>query len=378
MSEFTLGIHDYSDDWANIVRGSNKTAWAIHTTAIGHDRNDRNGGDFRHPGTTAVVRLNNSYGSGGTIPLPSEYVNFAERCANFVQASQGIEYVVIGNEIALSWDWPEGQVITLANYVKCYLLCYSAIKSVAPQVKIAPQGIAPWNNSVPDAQDWIEQLPKMLSMIGDSIEWICLHAYTKGYGHEKFYNNPAMDPPYQNHKFGWEALWQYMNAIQPAWRHLPVLISEVNGDEPWSADQNGWIQKMYNVINDWNIKPQNQKILCAALFRWAPHDDRWDMSRYGNAVQDFRNAVARGYRHNYMPHTPSPDVPVRPVLGPRQARVSAEAGLNLREFPEATAVIKAVLGNGTIVEKIATHGDWMRVNADGIEGYVWAGYMESI
>jgi hypothetical protein len=378
MSEWTLGVHDYSDDWANIVRGSNKTAWAIHTEAVGFDVNDMSGKKYPSGGITNVVRLNNGYGSSGTIPLPQNYSAFAQRCANFVKASSNISYVTCGNEIALEWERPEGQPITLANYVKCYLLCYSAIKSVAPQVKVAPQAPAPWNPQVPDCPDWIEQLPKMLSMVGDSIDWICLHAYTKGYGHETFYNNPMMNPPYQGHKFGWETLWEYMNAIQPAWRHLPVLITETNGDGPWSEDHHGWIQKMYSVINDWNVKPQNQKILCSALFRWAPHDDRWDMSRHGNAVQDFRGAAANGYRHNYTPATPTPDVPVRPVLGPRQARVTAEAGLNLRARADATSDIKAVLGYGEIVEKLTTYGDWMMVKCEDITGFVWAGYMEEL
>lgn len=379
MSEFIYAIHDFSEEWANIIRAANKTGWAIHTEAVGRDANDRGGKSYSTQGITNVARLNNGYGKGtGVIPTPQFYDDFAKRCANFVAGSNGLDYVVIGNEIALEWEQPDDNPITLANYAQCYLRCYKAIKAVKPGVLVAPQAPAPWNNRTPDAPDWIEQLPKMLSLIGQSVDWIALHAYTKGYGLDKFNNNHTMNPPYQGHKFGWETLWEYMRSIPPAWRHLPVLVTETNGDGSWGDNHSGWIQHMYAEINSWNEKPGNQKILASALFRWAKHDEKWDMSRHGATVDDFRRAVnGTAYRHNFIASTPTPAAPVRPQLGPNQLRIVAEAGLNMRRAANRDATIITSLSNGTVVTKLADAGEWVEVTSGEYRGFVFAQYTEA-
>lgn len=371
-SPHIFAIHDYSDDWSHLVREAGKTAWCVHTEAVGINPNDRSGKQYPANIVTNIVRLNNGYGKyTGVIPMPDKYADFAQRCANFVQASANIDYVVLGNEIALEWEQPSDAPITLATYMDCYRQCYDAIKSVAPHVKIAPQAPAPWNNRVPDAQDWIKQLPQMLSMAGGKVDWICLHAYTKGYGLDKFHNNPTMNPPFQNHKFGWEALWQYMDSIPLLFRHLPVMITETNGDDSWAHDHGDWIQALYAEIDNWNKRPGTQKILCAALFRWAPHDDRWDMSRHGNAVNDFRQALTRDYRHGW---SAGPVPTIAPKLGPNQKRVKAEAGLNLRSVPGGAVIV--VMPDQATVTVIESSGDWWLLQYEAHTGYAHKDYLE--
>ena len=358
MSDHLFGMHDYHDDWANMVRAAGKQAWCVHTEAVGCDPRDTSGKGYPE-GVTNIVRLNNGYGKGtGVIPLPDRYNDFAKRCANFVAASRNIQFVVVGNEIALSWEWPDDNPITLANYMACYLKCYIAIKTIAPNVKVSPQAPAPWNNRTPDAQDWIEQLRLQLDMSKGNVDWIALHAYTKGYGPDKFANNPVMGAPYQHRKFGWESLYEYMSVIPYAYRQLPSIITECNADHTWADDHSGWIQQMYAELDKWNHTFGNQRILGACMFRWARHDDKWDLSRHSNAVDDFRQALTHDYRHGY-----------NPGATPNQRYVNAEAGLNLRDMPGGN-IIK-LLPNGTPVEVSSDHGEWLCVIADNVRGFVF-------
>lgn len=360
-SEFIYGIHDYHDDWASLAAG--KQAWCVHTEAVGIDQNDHSGKTYPD-GVTNLVRLNNGYGKGtGVIPLPNRYDDFAKRCANFVAASRNIWGVIIGNEIQLTWEWPSDDPIKLTDYMQCYLKCYDAIKSVAPNVKVSMQAPAPWNPSTPDAADWITQLATQLNMAGNKVDWIALHAYTKGYGSDKFSNNPTMNPPWNHRKFGWEALYEYMQIIPFNKRHLPVIITEANADSSWSDNPGNWIQQMYAEVNKWNGTFGNQKILGACLFRWARHDDRWDMSRHSRAVDDFRAALQHDYRHGWQSGQPAIN----------QRRVAAPDGLNLRDMPNGNVI--ATLPDGTLVEVLSEHDEWLLVTVAGQRGFVFGQYI---
>ena len=363
MSEFIFGVHDYHDDWANMVHGAGKQAWCVHTEAVGTDPNDHSGKTYPD-GVTNLVRLNNGYGKGtGVIPLPNRYGDFAKRCANFIAASRNIWGVIIGNEIQLTWEWPSDDPIRLTDYVACYLQCYSAIKAVAPQVQISMQAPAPWNPSTPDATDWITQLATQLNMVGDKVDWIALHAYTKGYGADKFAGNPVMGAPYQHRKFGWEALYEYLQVIPFDKRHLPVIVTETNADGAWGDNPGDWIRQMYAEVNKWNQTFGNQKILGACLFRWAKHDDRWDMSRHGRSVDDFRQALASDYRHGFIPGKSTVD----------QRKVNAADGLNLRDMPGGNLI--TTLPNGTPLEVLSEHGEWLLVMVGDRRGFVHSDYV---
>ena len=362
MSEFIFGVHDYHDDWANMVKQAGKQAWCVHTEAVGTDPNDHSGKTYPDS-VTNLVRLNNGYGKGtGVIPLPHRYGDFAKRCANFVANSKNIWGVIIGNEIALEWEQPDDNPIRLTDYVTCYLKCYDAIKSVAPHVKISMQAPAPWNNRTPDAQDWITQLATQLNMVGD-VDWVALHAYTKGYGADKFAGNPVMGAPYQHRKFGWEALYEYMQVIPFNKRQLPVIITETNADGAWGDNPGDWIRQVYAEVNKWNKGFGNQKILGACLFRWAKHDDRWDMSRHSRSVDDFRAALANDCRHGFIPGQSTVD----------QRKVNAPDGLNLRDMPGGNLI--TTLPNGTPLEVLSKHGEWLLVMAGDRRGFVHSDYV---
>ena len=357
-SKFITGVHDPGGEHLLGGRG-----WIVFTEMV-----DSQPGDYRRyvdQGLGVIVRLNNGYHPAGTIPTPDRYAEFAQKCAAWVAASQGVEWLTIGNEISLEWEWPTEKPITLASYLDCYRQVYTAIKAVAPHVKIAPQAVAPWNASTPDAPDWISQLRVMLLALDNKVDWINLHAYTRGYGLDRFTSGERMNPPWQTHYSGWETLYQFMHVIPDHMHHLPVMVTEVNGNAPWSQYQRGWVQAMYNEIAEWNAEPGAQQIRAACLFRWAPHDSQWDMSQCSQAHDDLRSAVAKGYQWR----------DARPQVLPAPqwtGFVTATNGLNLRTEPHATANVLTTIAMGERVAISEQRGDWLAATYGALSGWVSA------
>jgi hypothetical protein len=359
-SKFLYGIHDPGGEHILSGRG-----WVVFTETA-----DGQPGDYRRyadQGLGVIVRLNHGYGKGtGTIPTPDRYAEFAQRCAAWVAASQGVEWLVIGNEIAHYHEWPTDQPITLASYLDCYRQCYKAIKAVAPNVKIAPQAVAPWNASTPDAPDWILQLRQMLLALDGMVDWICLHAYTRGYTPSAFVTGAVMDAPWNYHYSGWETLWQFMAEIPLYMRHLPVMVTEANGNQPWATYQAGWVQALYQQIEQWNAKPGNQQIRCVALFRWARHDSQWDMSQCNQAHDDLRSAVALGYQWREA----QPQV----LPAPEQwtGYVTASPFLRLRAEPNTTSNVLVEVVTGEKVTVTGQRDGWLQVNYGALTGWMLA------
>jgi hypothetical protein len=359
-SKFITGIHDPGGEHLLQGRG-----WLVFTETV-----DSQPGDYRRyadQGLGVIVRLNNGYGKGtGTIPTPDRYAEFAQKCARWVAASQGVEWITIGNEIALEWEWPTDQPIRLADYIDCYRQCYQAIKAVAPHVKIAPQAVAPWNASTPDAPDWILQLRHMLLAAHDITDWINLHAYTRGYGLDRFTSGEQMNPPWRTHFGGWETLWQFMHVIPMHMRQLPVMVTEANGNAPWSQYQRGWVQALYNDIAEWNAEPGAQQIRAVCLFRWARHDAQWDMSQCGQAHDDLRAAVAQG--HQWRGVQPQ----VLPAPQAWTGYVTASPFLRLRAEPNTTSNVLAQIDTGEQVSITDRRGDWLAATYGALSGWVSA------
>lgn len=384
MSRNLFGMHDYGN-WVDLVLAAGKSAWCVNTEAIGCDPNDHGGASYNtHDGRiTHITRLNNGYGSAGTIPLPDRYGDFAQRCANFVAASNGCNYWIIGNEIALGWEWPEGQQITLDNYVRAFALARSAIKRVKPDALVMPQPPAPWNTAVQypgnEAGDWVQQLPDMLNKIGPgNLDAIALHIYAMSHdpgtvtGHEK------MDPPFNHRSKTFQAYREYMAAIPGAFKNLPVLITESNPDG-WENTNNGWIQNAYAELNHWNQDPNNQPIRCLAFYRWPTADrDKFHISTKGGVIDDYKAAL----QHDYIwperaLHAHS--VGIGAALGAAALRagqkVTTQAQARLRVNPGVGAGMVATLdpGKQCVILSGPEKADdlqWYRVTVDAVAGWI--------
>ena len=117
---------------------------------------------------TPIVRLNNGYGSAGSIPFAAQYDAFAQQCAVFIAGSQGAQIWVIGNETNSGWERPGnsdgngGEVITTAQYAQCFVKCRAAIKKLPGHTDdwIVPSAPAPWNPQTTDSGnsngDWVK------------------------------------------------------------------------------------------------------------------------------------------------------------------------------------------------------------------------------
>ena len=134
---YIYAIHDPGGE-SNM---SSAKGWIVWTEAIGiSGSGGANYSSWSSQGYGVIVRLNNGYGSSGTLPFQSQYGQFAARCANFIQNSSGVDYWIIGNETNLPREWPgnvdgnpaTGEPITVARYVDCYNQCWTAIKNAVP------------------------------------------------------------------------------------------------------------------------------------------------------------------------------------------------------------------------------------------------------
>lgn len=315
---YIYGIHDPGGE-SNM---SSAKGWIVWTEAIGISGSGGvNYSSWSSQGYGVIVRLNNGYGSSGTIPYQSQYAQFASRCANFVQNSSGVDYWIIGNETNLPREWPgnnngdpnTGEPITVARYVSCYTQCYNAIKAVAPGAKICPSPSGTWSPPWPaqGIEGFVDYWVNCLNGIGASkIDGLILHAYTHGCDPALVTSNQLMGPPYQTIYYHFRVYLNYMSAIPASMNTKPVLITECNqnvecagGGSPqhtWSNVNSGWVRNIYSEINNWN-NANAQKIRCVALFRWpvVPEGQyTFGWSDKSGVIQDFQQAVAFGYQWN--------------------------------------------------------------------------------
>lgn len=361
MAQHLFGMHDFSYEWVDLVKSAGKTGWSVNTEAIGCDPNDHGGKNYDTCGgvVTHITRLNNGYGSAGTIPLPDRYSDFARRCANFVAASQGCNHWIVGNEIGLAWEWPEGQRITLDNYVQCFKQVRQAIKSVQPDAVVIPQAPAPWNVEVRydgnPGGDWVQQLPDMLNRIGaGNVDAIALHAYSHGHDAGLISDEKRMDAPFNHRRYHFRAYIEYMEAIPQAFRNLPVLITEANPDG-WNDTNNGWIQTAYAEIDRWNQDGNHQPIRCLCFYRW-PNEDReqFHIRSKGGVVDDFKQALQRDYRWPERTFKTGGNMSIGTAIGNAAASTKFKAGdlvvtkvaARLRNAPNASGEVVSNLDPG--------------------------------
>ena len=330
-SEYLYGFHDPGGE--EIMLGRGVPGWVVVTTAIGSNPHDRTGQDFSslsNRGLGVIVRLNNGYSPAGTLPFARDYDAFAQRCANFVEASSGARIWIVGNEPnhpiewpGARWDWSvvpprpinpdtQGEPITPERYAQAYKKVRAAIHAVPghenDQVLVA--AVAPWNplTSYPGNEngDWVQYFADMLQLIGPSqCDGITLHTYTHGADPNFIESEAKMQPPFDAYHWHFRAYQDFMNAIPAAMRHLPVYITETDqGDAPWANVNSGWVKRAYQEIDRWN-KTHSQKIRALILYRWSK-DDKWYIEGKQGVIDDFGEAMALGLKWTDSGEEPPP------------------------------------------------------------------------
>ena len=330
-SEYLYGFHDSGGE--DIMLGRGIPGWVVVTTAIGSNPHDNSGQDFSslsNRGLGVIVRLNNGYSPAGTLPHERDYDAFAQRCANFVQASSGARIWIVGNEPnhpiewpGAQWDWSaipphpirpdtRGEPITPERYAKAYKKVRAAIHATPghenDQVLVA--AVAPWNplTTYPGNEngDWVQYFADVLRLIGPSqCDGLTLHAYTHGSDPNFIESDARMAPPFDAYHWHFRAYQDFMNAIPEEMRHLPVYITETDqGDEPWHNANTGWVKRAYQEIDNWN-KTHAQKIRALILYRWST-DDKWTIQGKQGVIDDFGEAMTLGLKWTEGGEEPPP------------------------------------------------------------------------
>jgi len=295
--------------------------WVFVTEAIGFNPENKRGKDYTHlsqHGLGVMVRLNAGYGGVGTIPFEKDYEAFAQRCANFVEASTGAHIWIIGNEPnhpiewpGADWDWnlaqpisPDsiGEKITPERYAKAYLLAREAIKSTPGHEEdlVLTAAVAPWNAlcTYPGNPkgDWITYFRDMLRHIGaDNGDGITIHAYTHGADPHLIDAETRMQAPFQKRRYEFRVYQDFMDAIPWDMHHLPVYLTEADQNEPWLNENKGWVKRAYGEIDHWNKRHPFRPIRALILYRWSK-SDQWYIDGKQGVIEDFREAMVYRYR----------------------------------------------------------------------------------
>lgn len=301
MKRFLHGLHEPGGEWLM----GDFPGWIVFTHKLGDDPTHDSGCDYRQwsdAGFHIIARLNYGYGSEGTIPVPGRYARFAARCARFVEHSQGCSIWVVGNEPNHPQERPNGMPIVPQSYADCYAKVWRAIKGLATRElqQVVPAPIAPWNNQtvyLGNAQgDWIWYFVDVLQLImeRDAMpDAIALHTYTHGHNPALITDESTMNPPFQHRRYNFRTYIDFLDAIPVEMSKLPVYITEMDANDPWSDVDNGWILGAYREINRSN-ESGAQPILAGILYRW-PRIDKWFMDGKTKLYRDFRNAVQQRF-----------------------------------------------------------------------------------
>jgi len=314
-SPYIFGIHDPGGE--SLMAEKGKKGWVLVTEAIGRnpsDFNSRSYADLESAGYGVIVRLNHDYanpGSGnfpGTIPKQDSnsqsYQEFAVRCGNFVEHSSGCHIWIIGNEMNHPSEWPggeNGQMITPAMYVDCFLRCRAEIHKRPNHGydQVITGAIAPWPDRARYAGnergDWVKYLKDVLTLARDKCDGIALHTYTHGPQAAKITSASTMDAPFTDRYFEFRAYRDFLDAVPASMRILPVYITETDQNDPWAHTNTGWIQAAYAEIDKWNQDATHSKIRCLLLYRWLAHD-QWSFASIQEVKDDFRAALSHDYR----------------------------------------------------------------------------------
>jgi murein DD-endopeptidase MepM/ murein hydrolase activator NlpD len=309
------GVHDELDEGpeaqkaGSIMQQVGVRGYLLWTEAIGDNPNDQDGVDYRPRvigDHTVIVRLNNGYGSEGTLPLPAQYTNFAKRCGNFARNSHGVNIYVIGNEMNNPGEWPQGQPITPENYALCFNQVYQQIKAADPNAIVCSGAVDPYNAAMffppinLPSGDMRVYIQTMLNNI-TQCDGLAIHAYTHG-PDPKFVEDQGRvfgNHPYETVRYHFWVFEDVMNAIPARFKNLPVYMTETdhfctdanNQDNThgWSNVNSGWVWSMYQQVDEWN-KRGGQQICCALVYRYPPRDE-WVFSNKPGVVQDFKDAL---------------------------------------------------------------------------------------
>jgi len=330
-SAWLFGIHgataDGTGDFRHLFQGTGKTGWVLFTQTVGTDPFHGSGHDvskWSDSGFGVIIRLNHAYEPAGTLPVRSEYHNFARACARYVQNSKGCHIWVIANEQNNVREHPGGAVnpvehITPQMYAEAFNLTWRQIKAVQPNAIVVPGAVDPYN-TYPWARMGgkryrpLDYFKEMLDHIVE-LDGISLHTYTHWMDVDlitkpTIFQDEFLKPgTVHEHYYDFQAYRPFAEVIPDKWRDKPIYITESNHwlaleHQPqnphqeqqvgWVNKDKGWVEAAYREINQWNQRPHAQQIHCLLLYRWT--GDAWAIEHKGEIHKDLRDALRHDFR----------------------------------------------------------------------------------
>ena len=275
-----FGMHDPGAE--NLFTNATKSGWITVTVKVNPPDHNGDFSALANAGLGVIVRLNNGYGSDGTIPFAAQYSTFAQQCAAFVAASHGAKIWIIGNETNMVAERPgntggannDGEVITPDLYARCFANCRREIKQRSGHANdwIAPAAPAPWNNQTQYSGngdgDWVKYFQDILSQcvqLNAPPDALALHTYTHGFDANLITSDEKMGAPFQNRNKHFRTYRDFIGVIPSALRTLPIFITETQAADPdWWQNRNiGWIQaakkERKSTIGTWRKQTSRSK-----------------------------------------------------------------------------------------------------------------------
>lgn len=308
-SPYIFGIHDRGGEY--LMGWKDRRGWVLCTEEIGADPGEwhsKHYADLANKGYGVLVRLNHGYGAKGTLPRSTQYADFAVRCGNFVERSDGCHIWIIGNEMNLAVERPggptHGEVITPERYARAFNLCADEIhrRPGHERDQVVMGAVGPWNVQTSyrpgnPSGDWIVYFGDVLEAIGDRVGGIAIHTYGRDGNVADITSELRMDAPFVHRRKMFRTYIDFMEAVPQSLRHLPVYLTETDQNVAWVDENNGWVRETYAEINRWNSNPLHQKIRCMCLYRWERHEgDIWSFQHKQQVIADFGAALRNEYR----------------------------------------------------------------------------------
>lgn len=362
LPQHIFGLHDQGGE--QFFTDAGKRGWIVMSRVASDAPDDFSA--LADAGHGVIVRLNNGYGSAGTLPFASQYDAFAAACAQYVAGSRGAHIWIIGNETNLAAERPGnqngqgGELLTPQRCAECFAKCRAQIKNVAGHVDdwVIPSPPGPWNNQTAydgnPAGDWVNYFRDLLKECvkrNAPPDALALHTYSN---HDAPMDAALVESeeragaPFQAWHWQFRAYRDFLDVVPAALRKLPVLITEAQ-HLPWENRDVSWIQKAYAEINAWNAVAANQPIQALCLFRWHhfPGDPPgWGISNKNNLQNDLRAAFQNDYRVRWHIGTPSageitpPKFPSSGILPLDKARWFVEEAIRQLEAKHGDAARK--------------------------------------
>jgi hypothetical protein len=306
---YIYGLHESGGE--HIMLEAGRPGWVVELASVGLDGGGASPADYTHlssRGLGVIVRVHNGYEPNGAIPPPAFYDDFARSCARFVERSAGCHIWIIGNEPNHEAERPHGLFITPFDYADCYSRCRTAIHQLAghEQDLVLVAGPAPWNAQTRypgnPIGDWAKYFADTLAALPTGgCDGLAIHTYTRRLDASRIrIDAPFNADGYRHLRDEFGSYRDFMQAIPPRFRGLPVFITETDPTDPATGWEDGrnvhWVRTAYEEIANWNANPAHQPIQALVLYRWpAPgivHDQpQWSIANRPGIIEDFRAAL---------------------------------------------------------------------------------------